>query len=206
MESRREMKAKGWGLPFGGEGDIEHVLRGTRWADSYWLFCDNRERLIRMVNDTMEELLDLDEAPKQESLWWTGTHKHEDMKTLRVGSRGKIGDLPFREVFEVLGYHRDGKGECTLCKDFGKYKNRSRTVPMTTTCRRVHSQACSTALNGSINWLWSGGMINKVRAWEANIRRLTFRPRFKPDETWIGYQRRTAQSLRKSWRKMGFPC
>ena len=139
------MKAKGWGLPFGGECDSEHVLRGTRWADSYWLFCDNRERLIRMVNDTMEELLDLDEAPKQESLWWTGTHKHEDMKTLRVGSRGKIGDLPFREVFEVLGYDRDGKGECTLCKGFGKYKNRSRTVPMTTTCRRVHSQACSTA-------------------------------------------------------------
>ena len=35
-------------------------------------------------------------------------------------------------------------------------------------------------------------MINKVRAWEAKIVRLTFRPRFKPDETWIGYQRRTA--------------
>ena len=46
---------------------------------------------------------------------------------------------------------------------------------------------------------------DKVRAWEAKILRLTVRPRFKPDETLIGYQRRTAQSLRKSWKKMGLP-
>ena len=45
------------------------------WADNYWLFCDGRERLICMVNDIIEELLDLDLEPKPASLWWTGTHK-----------------------------------------------------------------------------------------------------------------------------------
>ena len=52
----------------------------------------------------IEELLDLDMEPKPESLWWTSTHKHEDMKTFRVGTRGVALELPLREVFEVLGY------------------------------------------------------------------------------------------------------
>ena len=52
------------------------------WADNYWLFSDNREELICMVNDIIEELLDLDMEPKPESLWWTCTHKHEDMRSL----------------------------------------------------------------------------------------------------------------------------
>ena len=38
------------------------------WGDSYWLFCDNMERLVCMVNDLIEELLDLDMGPKPESL------------------------------------------------------------------------------------------------------------------------------------------
>ena len=38
-----QWKAKGWGLPFGGRHDNEYVLRGMMLADSYWLFCDNRE-------------------------------------------------------------------------------------------------------------------------------------------------------------------
>ena len=74
-----------------------------------------------MVNDIIEEVLDLDK-PNPESLWWTSAHKCEDMTTLRVGSGAKASDLPFREVFEVLGYrcHRDWKGfqgaERTTCK------------------------------------------------------------------------------------------
>ena len=40
----------------------------------------------------------------------------------------------------------------------------------------------------SINWPWSGVMINKVRAWEAKIQRLTFRPRMKPGVTEQGQQ------------------
>ena len=63
------------------------------WADNYWLFSDNRERLICMVNDVIEELLDLDMEPNPESLWWTSTHKHEDMRTLRVGGRDRAWDL-----------------------------------------------------------------------------------------------------------------
>ena len=80
-----------------------------------------------MANDIIEELLDLDMEPKPESVWWTSTSKCEIMTTLRVGSRGKGWDLPFLEVFEVLGYrcHRDGKGfqgaGRTVCKCMGSW-------------------------------------------------------------------------------------
>ena len=69
---------------------------------------------------------------------------------------------------------------------------------MTTKCRRVDSHVYS-----SINWPWSWAMINKVRAWEAKILRFTFRPRMKPDETWVGFWEVAAQTLRTSLRKMG---
>ena len=74
-------------LPFGGETDNEYVLRGMMWVDNYWLFCDNKERLVCIVKDIVEELVDLEPIP--ESLWWTSTYKDEDTATLRVGSRGK---------------------------------------------------------------------------------------------------------------------
>ena len=76
-------------LPFGGQHDNEHVLRGMKWADSYWLFSANREKLICTVNDIIKELLDLDMKPNPKSLWWTSTHKQKDMRTLRVGSRDR---------------------------------------------------------------------------------------------------------------------
>ena len=118
-----------------------------------------------MVNDIIEELPDLDMEPKSELLWWTNTHQCEVMTTLRVGSRGKCWDLPFREVLEVLGYryHCDGKNNFIF---------RSRTVPMFTKCWRVLSHVCSRALNGSINWPWSSAAIDKVGAWEAKMLRL----------------------------------
>ena len=78
-------------LPFGGQHDNEYVLRGMRWADNYWLFSDNREILICMVNDIIEELLDLHMEPKPESLWWTSTHKHEDMRTACGEQRQGLG-------------------------------------------------------------------------------------------------------------------
>ena len=159
-----------------------------------------------MENDIIEELLDLDMEPKPESLWWTSTYRGEEKTTLRVGSRTKTWEFPFREVFEVLGYrfHQDGKGfqgaERTMCKGMGswwcdKFIYCSKTV---TKCKRVHSHVYSTALNGSINCPWSGVLINKVRAWEAKILRLTFRPRMKQDETWVGYRTRTVRLLRNS--------
>ena len=30
--------------------------------------------------------------PKPESLWWTSTHKHEDVRTLRLGGRDRAWD------------------------------------------------------------------------------------------------------------------
>ena len=44
----------------------------SMWADNNWIFCDNTERLVCMVNDDIvEELVYLDMEPKPESLWWT---------------------------------------------------------------------------------------------------------------------------------------
>ena len=57
-------------------------------------------------------MLNLDMEPKPESLWFTSSYEEEDKPTLKMGGEGKEWDLPFREVFEVLGYRfrRDGKG------------------------------------------------------------------------------------------------
>ena len=122
--------------------------------------------------------------PRPESLWWTSTYKDEDMAALKVGSGGKTCDLPFKEVFGVLGcrfFHRDGKGyqgaELTVCKGMGscryKFICRSKGVSVWANCRRVHIHVCSTALNGA-NWPWRVAMLNKVWAGEAKIQRLTF--------------------------------
>ena len=84
--------------------------RGIMWADNYGLFCDNGDGLVCLVNDMIVEFLGLDMEHKPEMLSWTSTYKDRD--ALRVGSRGKTWDLPFSEVFDVLGYrfHRDGRG------------------------------------------------------------------------------------------------
>ena len=65
------------------------MLRGMMWADNYRLFYD-KERLVCMVNNTVEELCG-GQAPTN------------------VVNRGKTWDLPFKEVFDVLGcrFHRD---------------------------------------------------------------------------------------------------
>ena len=74
-----------------------------------------------MVKDIIEDLLDVDMEPQPESLWWTSTHKHEEMRTLSVGNRDRAWNLTFCEVFDVLGYrfHLDGKefhcAERTMC-------------------------------------------------------------------------------------------
>ena len=48
-------------------------------------------------------------------------------------------------------------------------------------------------------------MIIKVRAWESQILRLTFRPRRMPDETSVTYKIRTSRFTRLCWRKVGLP-
>ena len=86
-----------------------------------------------------------------------------------------------------------------------KYIDCSKTVPMAAKSKRVHRHVYSTVLNGSDNWPWSGAKINKVRAWEAQILRLTFRPCMRPDETWVTCRIRTSRSMRTSWKKMDLP-
>ena len=54
------------------------------WTDNCCLFCDNKERLVCVANDIIEELLDMDVEPKLESMWWTGTYEEEDAPTLKV--------------------------------------------------------------------------------------------------------------------------
>ena len=90
-KAEEKWKTRGWKLSLGGKNDSEHVLRGMMWADNCWLFCGIKERLVCMVNDIIEELLDLDMEPKPESLWWTTTYTDEGTATLRVGSRGVMG-------------------------------------------------------------------------------------------------------------------
>ena len=97
--AEEKWRAKSWGLSFGGQHDNEFSLRGMMWADNYWLFSDNREELICMVNDIIEELLDLDMEPKPESLWWTSTYKHEEMRGSAWWGRDKVWDLPFLRSF-----------------------------------------------------------------------------------------------------------
>ena len=74
------------------------------WDHNFWLFCDNKDRLVCLVNDIIEELPDLDMEPKPESLWWTCNYKDDDVRTLKIRSRGNSWDLFFfLESFEVLG-------------------------------------------------------------------------------------------------------
>ena len=61
---------------------------------------------------------------------------------------------------------------------------------MKTKCRRVVSRVFSTALNGSVNCNWSATTMTKVRQWESQILRLTFRPKMKAGESWVEYGKR----------------
>ena len=133
-----------------------------------------------------------------------------------MGGRYRAWDSsPFCEVFEVLGYRfRQSREEvskvsnapCARAWEAGGVMNTSiaqRQFRLAGKCKRVHLY--STVLNGSINWPWSGAMINKVRAWESQILRLFFRPRRMTDETWVTHKIRTSRFMRTCWRKVGLP-
>ena len=60
--------------------------------------------------------------PKPESLWWTSTHKHEDMRTLRVGTETELGISCFVKSLKCwdtafIGTGRDSKH--TMCTGLG---------------------------------------------------------------------------------------
>ena len=48
-------------------------------------------------------------------------------------------------------------------------------------------------------------MLNKVRAWEAKILRLTFCARMVPGECCVNFRVGTAKSLCIKWKRMGLP-
>ena len=211
-KSEEKCKARGWGPTFGDENDNDYVLRCMMWADNYWTFCSKKERLVCMVSDIIAELLELDMEPKPESLWRSGTHQAEETKTLSVENRGRAWDLPFVEVFDVLGYrfHRDGNGyegaDRTLCKGFASWWQIHlpvEGVPMKTKCRRVLGHVFSAALNGS----GRGTTLCWIRCVHGRPKScvLPFRARMYAGESWVGYRQRTALSLRITWRKMGLP-
>ena len=168
-----------------------------------------------MVNDIIEELLGLDMDSKPESLWWTSTYKDEDVATLEVESRKKLWDLPFMEVFDVLD---------TRCQRDGKGMQRTEEKPrkgwdaggvtgtliarklclFMTECPRVISHVFCSALNGSVNWLWSAARATKTHNWMSKILRLTFRVGMRTG-TWVEYKKRTSQTIRTKWRKLSLP-
>ena len=125
---------------------------------------------------------------------WTSTYKAEDGVTLEVGSRGKSWEMPCVEGFDLLLYRfrRNGKGihgtERTLKKGMGGgwWRDariyRAQSVSMKAKCESVVSHVFSTALNRSVNWLWIGERVMRVKRWESKILRLTHRPRMKAGE------------------------
>ena len=160
------------------------------------------------VKDIIEELLDLDREPKPESLWWTSTCQAEE-NTPKVGTGGFTWDLPFKEVFEVLGYrfHRGGKwsqaADRTLCKGIGGEMDTStdqRAYPLTriveefsATFTALPKTAASTGRGVSLCWpRYAHGSLK--------IMRLTFRP-----EMYAGTGREQRGSMRIKWGKVGLP-
>ena len=103
-----------------------------------------------MVNDIIEELLDLDMEPMLESLWWASSYKNEDAAPLKVGRLALDGVVRFLSN----RFHRDVKGvqgaERKMCKGLGSWW-RDRFI-----CRSKYP------CNGSINWSWSGAVLDKV--------------------------------------------
>ena len=101
--------------------------------------------------------------PKPESLWWTSAHKHEDVRTLRVGGRAKLGiSLSVKSLKSwSTTVTREGVegAECAMYKSGwrDKYIYCSKTVPMTTRCRRVNRHVYSREHQLVVD----GAMINK---------------------------------------------
>ena len=59
------------------------------WADNYWIFSDDKEKLTWMVKDIIDELMDLDMELKPKSLWWTSPYKFEDEVTCLKWEAGR---------------------------------------------------------------------------------------------------------------------
>ena len=115
-KAEEKWRAKGSGLPFGGQHDNEYKLRGMMWADNHWLFSDSREVLICMVNEITEEPMDL----------WSPSRnrcKHEDVRTLRLGGRDRAWD--WDTVFIGTGDSKVPNAPCARAWEAGGVMNTS---------------------------------------------------------------------------------
>ena len=157
-----------WKLTTNGQND-KYGLRGVIWAENNLMINDNGEMCI--VNEIIEELLELDMdprpgdggIPRREKLHEKGCPKTLLSSCLCVLVHKSDSSLKgFKSVERTI--FQDMESLCLYERIF-----RSRTVPMTTKCRRVHSHVNSTPFNDSIEWPWSCAMINKVRASEMRI-------------------------------------
>ena len=52
----------------------------------------------------VEGLTDRDMEPQPESLWWTSSYKAEVETTPEEGGRRRSWEMPFVDVFDLLGY------------------------------------------------------------------------------------------------------
>ena len=86
-KAKKKWKVQGWRIMYGGQGDDESRFSGMRWADSYWIFSDDRERLTCTVNDIIEELVGLDMEPIPQSQWWTSTYNAEERVIFESGEQ-----------------------------------------------------------------------------------------------------------------------
>ena len=102
------------------------------------VFCDDRDRMVEMLNDRIEELRLLEMEPEPGSLV-ERTYQKEEKETLEVGHSGKKWSMPFVAAFDVLGFRfgRTVKGiqgtEKSLRKGMGSrwrygYTYRARSV------------------------------------------------------------------------------
>ena len=127
-----------------------------------------------MVNDIIEELLDVNMEPSTSHCGgqvYTNTRRWGPCVW---GTWTERGIFLFCEVFwcNVIpfstGLGRNFKAPNAPCARAWEGGG-----AMAAKCERVHTY-----------WPWSGAMMNKVRAWEANVLRLSFRLRMGPDKTW----------------------
>ena len=81
-KAEERWKARGWGLSFGRVSDNEYVFRSMMWADNYWSFFHDREILVHMVNDIVEELT------------WNPSRNHDGgrVRTRRTRSRSRSAE------------------------------------------------------------------------------------------------------------------
>ena len=90
---------------------------------------------------------------------------------------------------------RDGNGEQAterdpwqksyeICKK-KTYIYIEKTVSLRTMCERVVSHVLSTGAPNSLNSSWCQKGVKKIERWETKILRVVFKPKIKPDESWV---------------------